>query len=66
MYFDILCVRNDRRCSGLIYLYSVGVVVQQQYPGTGHFFCFHHGFEVCQQAHMFRHVSGKYLYVSRI
>ena len=42
-------------------LYPVRVVVQQQHPATGHLLGLHHGLEVGQQAHVFRHVRGEHL-----
>lgn len=38
------------------YLYPVSIVVQKENTRACHFFGFYHRFEVCQQAHMFRHV----------
>lgn len=43
------------------YLYSIGVIVQQQHPGTGDFLRFYHGLEVGQQTHVFGHVGGQHL-----
>lgn len=45
-----------------MYLYPVCVVVKEQHSRACDLLCLHHGLQVCQQAHMLRHVSGQYLH----
>lgn len=59
---SLTVIRTARGNAADRYLYPVGVVVQQQYPRTGHFFRFHHRFQVGQQTHVFGHVGGQYLH----
>ena len=44
------------------YLYSVCVVVQKQDTRSSNFFCFYHCLQVCQQTHVFRHISCQNLF----
>ena len=45
----------------LQHLNPVRVVVQEQHAGPRHLLGLHHGLEVCQQAHVFRHVCSQNL-----
>lgn len=43
------------------YLYSVGVIVQQQHSRARHLLGFHHGLQISQQTHVFGHVCSQNL-----
>ena len=49
-----LCVKSK---ASIQYLYTIGIVVQEKNTRTCNFLCFYHCLQVCQQAHVFGHVS---------
>lgn len=44
-----------------MYLYPVGVIVQQQHSRARHLLSLHHSLQISQQTHVFGHVSGQNL-----
>lgn len=45
----------------MTYLDSIRVIVQEQYARAGNFLRLHHGLQIGEEAHVFRHVRRKNL-----
>lgn len=71
--YHLIYIPNDFFTSGrwrriqitTTYLYSVGVIIQQQHSWARHLLGLHHRLQISQQAHMFGHVSGQNLNKNR-